>query len=145
VTHDLTRETLATLEGLPTWEFCNGTTLTPEEKSHIANAAECVREVAALRRQVEDARRTAEYWKAEHLAANAENATLRAKAETLQAQSEKMLAAINWACGAGDSDFEEPEHATRYWWRKHLHNKAGLEYDRETFSYAQARAAQEPK
>lgn len=64
----------------------------------------------------------------------------RAENARLAEQNTQMLAAINWACGTGDSDFAEPEHATRYWWRKPLHNKAGLEYNRETFTFTYAQA-----
>lgn len=58
--------------------------------------------------------------------------------------AKRMVDAINWACGAGDSDFGErvPEDAPRYWWRSTLAMKAGLIYNRDVARYEAQRVTE---
>lgn len=81
------------------------------------------------RRTQEEARRALHRWHREQV----ERAVREAVAP--------LLAAINWACGAGDSDFSPPiglGGAGRYWWRWPLIEKAGLVYNPATSHYETA-------
>ena len=104
----------------------------PDAEGRIASALECSR--AGLFVCVHG----------DHEVEAADLRALLASLATLREENAKMVAAINWACGAGDSDFAEPENANRYWWRRDLHGKAGLEYDRGTCKYV-PRAALAPQ
>lgn len=46
----------------------------------------------------------------------------------LEAENAHLRAAILWALGEGDSDFESGQigHEGRYWWRKELRKRAAL-------------------
>lgn len=66
-----------------------------------------------------------------------ETAALLADGEALRAENARLLAAINWACGCGTSDFGDNMHDSpnRYWWRKGLTERAGLTYNADASRY----------
>ena len=68
---------------------------------------------------------------------------LRAERDALTKDADRMLSAINWACGTGDSDFSDEPTAPRFWWRKRLTQLAGLTYDRAQCVYVRAARASE--
>lgn len=59
----------------------------------------------------------------------------------LRAENERLKGAINWVCGAGDSDFGENRRPDKdgkvapFWWRTELQERAGLTWDRDRGVY----------
>jgi hypothetical protein len=66
-----------------------------------------MKDISALCDELEKARRTAQYWKDEHLAGNAENEALRQENARLRAKVKKLAAQRNTAYGYG-SDAGKP-------------------------------------
>lgn len=59
-------------------------------------------------------------------------------------REKRLLEAINWVCGCGDSDFARPnEIPNAFWWRKELTKRAGLTYNGERYALAQATGTEE--
>jgi hypothetical protein len=64
--------------------------------------------------------------------------------ESLDKQVERLVEAINWACGCGDEDFaptaadEASGDPPRFWWRRHLAERAGLYWWNEKAKYVPA-------
>lgn len=134
MTHDLTRPTMLMLEHEQSRHTTQFGTLPYADL--YAHAAECVREVAALRRQVEETAvlsRALDTAVADLQALQAENATLRAKAEIVDAMERGEVNRI-------DRTIAIKGHA----WLCELSGGRGIAFGESPLAaYAQARAAQE--
>lgn len=146
MTHDLTRETLAYLEfqrddklRVDANRTAMGMVPTDawrKDAAMYAHAAECVREVAALRRQVEDAQRVAKYESDVAAQAVAELATLRAKAEIVDAMERRHIN-VRYLGANNDGELVNPWRVEGVSFRGFAHAPT------IATAYAQARAAQE--